>query len=144
MSLLGELARSCLLRRRVAFLHTHRDGQSKERRVDPHALVNTVQRWYLVAFDRLVRERRRSGLQTTLWSVRAPERQPPSPHEASMLVKWLGLVLDDQTLPTIAHPTEPDPAATLGHSSHCLGLGWLRSSSFETRSRGRFDCVSPG
>ncbi|MFP7761844.1 helix-turn-helix transcriptional regulator [Marisediminicola sp. LYQ85] len=51
VGLLGELARSCQLQRRVEFRHTQRNGESRMRRVDPHALVNTVRRWYLVAFD---------------------------------------------------------------------------------------------
>lgn len=51
VGLLGELARACLLQRRVEFVHTQRNGQSRTRRVDPHALVNTARRWYLVAFD---------------------------------------------------------------------------------------------
>lgn len=51
LNVLGELARACVLRRRVGFLHTQRAGGSKARRVDPHALVNTVHRWYLVGFD---------------------------------------------------------------------------------------------
>lgn len=51
IGLLGELARSCLLQRRVEFQHTQRSGQTRTRRVDPHSLVNTVRRWYLVGFD---------------------------------------------------------------------------------------------
>jgi predicted DNA-binding transcriptional regulator YafY len=51
IALLGELARSCLLQRRVQFRHTQRNGGSKTKKVDPHVLVNTAQRWYLVAFD---------------------------------------------------------------------------------------------
>jgi predicted DNA-binding transcriptional regulator YafY len=51
IGLLGELARSCLLRRRVEFQYSGRDGDSRLRRVEPHALVNTVRRWYVVAFD---------------------------------------------------------------------------------------------
>ncbi|MBD8465295.1 YafY family transcriptional regulator [Plantibacter sp. CFBP 8798] len=51
IGLLGELARSCVLRRRAEFHHTSRDGTTTRRRVDPHRLVHTERRWYLVAFD---------------------------------------------------------------------------------------------
>jgi predicted DNA-binding transcriptional regulator YafY len=51
IGVLGELARACLLGRRVEFKHSQRNGATKDRRVDPLAMVNTVRRWYLVAFD---------------------------------------------------------------------------------------------
>jgi predicted DNA-binding transcriptional regulator YafY len=51
IGVLGELAKSCVLERRLEFQHTNRNGEPTVRRVDPHALVNTVRRWYLVGFD---------------------------------------------------------------------------------------------
>lgn len=51
VSLLGELARSCLLRRRVELRYAQTHSGSTLRRVEPHALVHTARRWYLVAFD---------------------------------------------------------------------------------------------
>lgn len=51
VGLLGDLARACQLRRRLEFCYTKRDGQTVVRRADPRSLVNTVRRWYLVAFD---------------------------------------------------------------------------------------------
>ncbi|MWV29544.1 helix-turn-helix transcriptional regulator [Rathayibacter iranicus] len=51
VGLLGDLARACQLRRRLEFCYTKQDGQTVVRRADPRSLVNTVRRWYLVAFD---------------------------------------------------------------------------------------------
>ncbi|MCQ1949460.1 WYL domain-containing protein [Arthrobacter sp. zg-Y859] len=51
VSVLGDLARACVLHRRVEFLHTDRSGKEKMRKADSSALVHTARRWYFVAFD---------------------------------------------------------------------------------------------
>ena len=51
VGVLGELARACVLRGCMEFLYTQRNGTGERRRAEPFALVNTVRRWYLVAFD---------------------------------------------------------------------------------------------
>ncbi|MCQ1985366.1 YafY family protein [Arthrobacter sp. zg-Y844] len=48
---LGELARACVLHRRAEFLHAQHNGKEEMRTADSFALVNTVRRWYFVAFD---------------------------------------------------------------------------------------------
>ncbi|MBA3525284.1 MAG: WYL domain-containing protein [Geodermatophilaceae bacterium] len=45
------LAAACRDSRRVRFDYTARDGDARYRRVEPHRLVNTGTRWYLVARD---------------------------------------------------------------------------------------------
>jgi predicted DNA-binding transcriptional regulator YafY len=49
------LAEACDHHQRALFSYRAHDGQSSERRVEPHRLVATDRRWYLVAFD-LARE----------------------------------------------------------------------------------------
>jgi biotin operon repressor len=71
IALLGELARSCLLQRRVQFRHTQRNGGSKTKKVDPHVLVNTAQRWYLVHLPSRPHLRRRT-LRTADPKARVP------------------------------------------------------------------------
>ena len=51
VSVLGELARACVLHRRVDFIYTQRNGKEELRKADSFALVNTVRHWYFVAFD---------------------------------------------------------------------------------------------
>ena len=51
VGVLGELARSCVLRQQVEIDHAGRDGRRTTRAVEPSVLVSTVRRWYLVAFD---------------------------------------------------------------------------------------------
>jgi predicted DNA-binding transcriptional regulator YafY len=46
-----ELAQACDNHRRALFSYRAYDGRESERRVEPHRLVATDRRWYLVAFD---------------------------------------------------------------------------------------------
>jgi predicted DNA-binding transcriptional regulator YafY len=48
---LVRLAQACDGHERVVFVYRARDGQVSERRVEPHRLVTTDRRWYLVAYD---------------------------------------------------------------------------------------------
>lgn len=48
---LVRLAQACDSHQRVTFAYTAHDGRHTERRVEPHRLVATDRRWYLVAFD---------------------------------------------------------------------------------------------
>lgn len=45
------LAEACDNHQRALFSYRARDGRGSERRVEPHRLVATDRRWYLVAFD---------------------------------------------------------------------------------------------
>ncbi|WP_285041294.1 YafY family protein [Plantibacter sp. LMC-P-059a] len=93
ITLLGDLARTCLVRRRVGFAYTGRDGTSTPRRVDPHRLVNTARRWYLVAFDldadawRTFRVDRITGFAATELPVR--ERLLPNPDVEGWVTRQL-------------------------------------------------------
>ena len=49
---LVSLAAACRDCERVRFAYRSRDGTDSRREVEPHALVNLGQRWYLVAWDR--------------------------------------------------------------------------------------------
>jgi len=46
-----QLAESCDNHLRAVFSYRAHDGRASERRVEPHRLVATDRRWYLVAFD---------------------------------------------------------------------------------------------
>lgn len=46
-----QLAQACDNSQRAAFSYETADGQKTRRRVEPHRLVTTDRRWYLVAFD---------------------------------------------------------------------------------------------
>ena len=48
---LVSFARACDLHERVTFAYRAHDGAESERRAEPHRLVATDRRWYLVAFD---------------------------------------------------------------------------------------------
>jgi predicted DNA-binding transcriptional regulator YafY len=48
---LVTLARACDAKEMAAFAYRSRQGESTERRVEPHWLVATERRWYLVAHD---------------------------------------------------------------------------------------------
>ena len=45
------LAQACDNHQRATFVYETQDGRRSERRVEPHRLVATARRWYLVAFD---------------------------------------------------------------------------------------------
>ncbi|HXQ60799.1 MAG TPA: YafY family protein [Acidimicrobiales bacterium] len=45
------LAQACDNHQRVTFSYTAQDGRHSERRVEPHRLVATDRRWYLVCYD---------------------------------------------------------------------------------------------
>jgi predicted DNA-binding transcriptional regulator YafY len=53
------IATACRDSERLRFAYRRRDGADSRREVEPHALVNLGQRWYLVAWDR-----RREGWRT--------------------------------------------------------------------------------
>ncbi|MBA2283710.1 MAG: YafY family transcriptional regulator [Acidimicrobiia bacterium] len=44
-------AQACAGNERMALAYADRDGNDTERRIEPHRLVSTGRRWYLVAFD---------------------------------------------------------------------------------------------
>lgn len=48
---LGELAILCRDRERMRFDYVTADGAASHRRADPHSLVNSADRWFLVAWD---------------------------------------------------------------------------------------------
>lgn len=48
---LVRLAQACEAHERARFVYQARDGARSERRVEPHRLVTTDRRWYLVAYD---------------------------------------------------------------------------------------------
>jgi predicted DNA-binding transcriptional regulator YafY len=48
---LTTIASACRDREHLRFGYRSRDGSESRRRVEPHALVNRGQRWYLVAWD---------------------------------------------------------------------------------------------
>jgi predicted DNA-binding transcriptional regulator YafY len=48
---LVQLALACESHLRVTFAYRARDGGEAERRADPHRLVATERRWYLIAYD---------------------------------------------------------------------------------------------
>lgn len=48
---LVRLAQGCEAHERVRFEYQARDGARSERRVEPHRLVTTERRWYVVAYD---------------------------------------------------------------------------------------------
>jgi len=50
-ALLTSLAGACADQERAAFAYADHHGQSSERDVEPHGLVHTGARWYLVAWD---------------------------------------------------------------------------------------------
>jgi predicted DNA-binding transcriptional regulator YafY len=50
-AVLLAIARACTERERLWLAYVDRQGQRSERRVDPHRLVSTGRRWYLVGFD---------------------------------------------------------------------------------------------
>ncbi len=68
---LVQLAQACDSRQRVTFSYDAQDGRRSERRVEPHRLVATDRRWYLVAHDlerdgwRTFRVDRIAGLEVT-------------------------------------------------------------------------------
>ncbi|MGH3407433.1 MAG: helix-turn-helix transcriptional regulator [Streptosporangiaceae bacterium] len=51
LDLLTALATACRRHQALAFGYTSRDGAATERQVEPHRLVHTGYRWYLVARD---------------------------------------------------------------------------------------------
>jgi predicted DNA-binding transcriptional regulator YafY len=48
---LVALAQACDNHQRATFAYTAQDGRHSERRVEPHSLVATDRRWYLVCYD---------------------------------------------------------------------------------------------
>jgi predicted DNA-binding transcriptional regulator YafY len=48
---LTHLAQACESHQRATFAYRAGDGKRSERRVEPHSLVATERRWYLVAYD---------------------------------------------------------------------------------------------
>jgi predicted DNA-binding transcriptional regulator YafY len=46
-----QLAQACDNHQRATFAYNSQDGRHSERRVEPHRLVATARRWYLVAYD---------------------------------------------------------------------------------------------
>jgi predicted DNA-binding transcriptional regulator YafY len=48
---LVALAQACDNHQRATFSYVAKDGRSSERRVEPHSLVATDRRWYLVCYD---------------------------------------------------------------------------------------------
>ncbi|MGC5615160.1 helix-turn-helix transcriptional regulator [Georgenia sp. Z1491] len=82
---LVRLARACHDSVRVRFRYTARDGDERERTVEPVRMVTLGPRWYLMAYDvdradwRTFRLDRMSALEVTTWRV-AP-REHPDPVE---------------------------------------------------------------
>ncbi|HEY9293859.1 MAG TPA: WYL domain-containing protein [Microlunatus sp.] len=83
--LLAALARACRDRVRVRFGYPDRDGNERERTVEPIRMVTTGRRWYLMAHDveradwRTFRLDRMRDLVPTTW--RFPARDHPDPVE---------------------------------------------------------------
>ena len=65
------LAQACDNHQRALFSYRAHDGRASERRVEPHRLVATDRRWYLVAFD-LEREDWRTFRVDRISAVRVP------------------------------------------------------------------------
>src|SRR4051794_39415208 len=82
---LVTLARACRDAVRVRFRHAGRDGEERERTVEPVRMVTTGRRWYLMAWDvdrgdwRTFRLDRMRGVAATGWRVRP--RGHPDPAE---------------------------------------------------------------
>jgi predicted DNA-binding transcriptional regulator YafY len=66
-----SLAQACDNHQRALFSYRAHDGRASERRVEPHRLVATDRRWYLVAFD-LEREDWRTFRVDRISSVKVP------------------------------------------------------------------------
>ena len=66
-----SLAQACDNHQRALFSYRAYDGRASERRVEPHRLVATDRRWYLVAFD-LEREDWRTFRVDRISSVKVP------------------------------------------------------------------------
>jgi predicted DNA-binding transcriptional regulator YafY len=81
--LLVTLARACRDAVRVRFRYTARDGDERERTVEPVRMVATGRRWYLMAWDvdrvdwRTFRLDRMRDVAATTWRFR--EREHPDP-----------------------------------------------------------------
>ncbi len=77
------LARACRDQERIGFGYTSHDGERTDRRVEPHRLVSTGRRWYLVARD-VDRDDWRSFRVDRLHSVTAsgPRFTPVDPPDA--------------------------------------------------------------
>ncbi len=76
---LSAFAQACRDHVRVEFSYQGQDGASTERRVQPHALVCTGSRWYLLAWDELRNDWRTFRIDRTSGKVRERDRFMPRP-----------------------------------------------------------------
>ncbi|WP_433464565.1 helix-turn-helix transcriptional regulator [Spirillospora sp. CA-128828] len=80
---LVTLARACRDAVRVRFRHAGRDGEERERTVEPVRMVTTGRRWYLMAWDvdrddwRTFRLDRMRAVAATTWRFRPREHPDP-------------------------------------------------------------------
>ena len=113
---LAVLAQACRDHEQVRFEYQRRDGQEARRLVEPHQLVSTVRRWYLVAWDvrrhdwRTFRVDRMEAPQ--LAGVRFAARRLPAADAAEFVARSLRAMPMPHHATVVAH-CPPQTAARL-------------------------------
>jgi predicted DNA-binding transcriptional regulator YafY len=140
---LAVIAGACRRPQRLAFRYTDRDGASTRRAVEPHRLVHTGRRWYLVARDldraewRSFRVDRMSALEAT--GVRFDPSDPPDAaafvanavttapyrYHARVVVRAPAPVIAERVPPTVGalEPAGPDSCLLTAGSDSLDALG---------------------
>jgi predicted DNA-binding transcriptional regulator YafY len=137
------IAGACRRPQRLAFRYTDRDGAATRRAVEPHRLVHTGRRWYLVARDldraewRSFRVDRMSALEAT--GVRFDPSDPPDAaafvanavttapyrYHARVVVRAPAPVIAERVPPTVGalEPAGPDSCLLTAGSDSLDALG---------------------
>lgn len=157
---LMAIATACRDHERLRFGYRAHDGQVSRRHVEPHGLVHTGRRWYLVAWDcdrdswRTFRADRIQGVPTP--GARVAARPPPADDLAAYVARGVSAARDRYTVRVILHAGIDEVAARVPYSTGVLeplddgrcvlstGADWLDGLAVYIAVIGvEFEVVSP-
>jgi predicted DNA-binding transcriptional regulator YafY len=118
---LAVLAQACRDHEEVRFEYQRRDGESSRRLVEPHQLVSTGRRWYLVAWDVRRGDWRTFRLdrltEARLAGGRFPRRQIPGGDAAAFVARSLSATPTRYRVEAVVHA----PAESVRVSTNAIG-----------------------
>ena len=132
-ALLVALASACHEQLQVAFAHTDGQGRSSERSVEPHGLVHTHLRWYLVAWDRARSDWRTFRVDRIDGAPRVGGHFAPRPSPD-------GGDLKAYVTRSLAEPAAAGPARIVLHAPHAQMARRIPASAGTLRARDERSC----
>jgi predicted DNA-binding transcriptional regulator YafY len=117
---LSVIATACRDHERLRFAYAGHDGATSRRLVEPHRLVHTGRRWYLVAFD-VRREDWRTFRVDRIESAPQPDRrfnprEPPAADIAAYVARGISATRDRHQARVILHAPLAEAAQRVPHA----------------------------